>query len=54
MGCLKGKTKHLVESMKAFINNRLDKCASINQITDIYPEEWFQALKFKEKPPDWM
>lgn len=50
MGCLKGKTKHLVESAKAFINNRLDKCVSINQITEIYPEEWFQSLKFKEKP----
>jgi len=50
MGCLKGKTKHLVESMKAFINNRLDKCVSINQLTEIYPEEWFQTLKFKEKP----
>ena len=50
MGCLKGKTKHLVESLKAFINNRLDKCASINQITELYPEEWFKTLNFKEKP----
>ena len=30
---LTGKTKHLKESAKAFINNRLDKCVSINQIT---------------------
>jgi len=50
VGCLKGKTKHFLESTKAFINNRLDKCVSINQITEIYPEEWFQTLKFKEKP----
>jgi len=47
---LAGKTKHLVESAKAFINNRLDKCVSINQITNIYPEELFQTLGFKENP----
>ena len=50
LGCLKGKTKHFVESAKAFINNRLDKCVSINQITEIYPEEWFKTLEFKEEP----
>jgi transposase len=45
-----GKTKHLIESAKAFINNRLDKCVSVNQITDVYPEELFESLGFKEKP----
>jgi len=47
---LTGKTKHLIESVKAFINNRLDKCVSVNQITEIYPEELFNALGFKETP----
>ena len=45
-----GKTKHLIESAKAFINNRLDKCVSINQITEVYPEELFNALGFKSTP----
>lgn len=47
---LTGKTKHLVESAKSFINNRLDKCVSINQITEVYPEELFNALGFRGKP----
>jgi len=47
---LTGKTKHLIESAKAFINNRLDKCVSINQIREIYPEELFESLGFKEAP----
>ena len=45
-----GKTKHLKESVKAFINNRLDKCVSVNQLTEVYPEELFNALGFKETP----
>lgn len=45
-----GKTKHLKQSVKAFINNRLDKCVSINQIREVYPEELFNALGFKETP----
>ena len=49
-GELEGKTKHLKESAKAFINNRLDKCISIKQILEIYPEELFLELGFKEKP----
>lgn len=47
---LTGKTKHLTESVKAFINNRLDKCVSVNQITEVYPEELFESLGFKEAP----
>lgn len=47
---LTGKTKHLIESVKVFINNRLDKCVSINQITKVYPEELFEVLGFKETP----
>src|SRR3989344_7177596 len=49
-GSLKGKTKHLIESVKAFINNRLDKCVSLSQIAENYPEEWFECLGFKEAP----
>ncbi len=47
---LKGKTKHLIESVKAFVNNRLDKCFSLSQIIEKYPREWFECLGFKETP----
>jgi len=49
---LKGKTKHLIESVKMFVNNRLDKCMAVSKILDIYPEEWFECLGFKEKPKE--
>lgn len=51
-GNLKGKTKHLIESVKAFVNNRLDKCVSLSQITESYPQEWFECLGFRETPKD--
>lgn len=47
---LKGKTKHLVESAKMFIANRLDKCVAVSNLIRIYPLEWFEYLNFKEKP----
>jgi len=47
---LTGKTKHLKESTKAFINNRLDKCVSVNQIPKVYPEELFESLGFEKIP----
>ena len=47
-GNIRGKTKHLIESAKAFINNRLDKCVSLNQIIPNYPRELFECLGFKE------
>jgi len=49
---LKGKTKHLIESVKMFVNNRLDKCMAVSKILEIYPEEWFECLGFKEKPKE--
>ena len=49
---LKGKTKHLIESVKAFVNNRFDKCVSLSQITQSYQREWFECLGFKEIPKD--
>ena len=47
---MKGKMKHLLQSVKTFINNRLDKCVSINQIIGIYSEELFHEIGFKEIP----
>ncbi|MBU3912595.1 MAG: transposase [Nanoarchaeota archaeon] len=49
---IKGKTKHLIQSAKAFINNRLDKCTSLNQIIPTYPQELFECLGFKESPKE--
>jgi len=49
---LKGKTKHLKESVKAFIYNRLSKCVSLKKIPKVYPTECFESLGFKETPKD--
>ena len=49
---LTGKTKHLKESAKAFIYNRLSKCVSLKKINQIYPTECFESLGFKETPKD--
>ena len=49
-GGMEGKTKHLIQSAKSLVNNRLDKCVSIKQLTEMYPEELFLELGFKEKP----
>lgn len=49
-GQLKGKAKHFIESVKMFINNRLDKCVSVSNLTEIYPTEWFEQLGFHESP----
>lgn len=51
-GKLKGKTKHLIQSVKTFINNRLDKCTSLSQIITTYPRELFECLGFKESPKE--
>ena len=36
---LSGKTKHLKESVKAFIYNRLSKCVSLKKINQVYPKD---------------
>jgi lipoate-protein ligase A len=51
-GNIKGKAKHFIESVKAFINNRLDKCTSLNQIIPTYPRELFESLGFKDSPKE--
>ena len=52
LGNIKGKTKNFIQSVKAFINNRLDKCVSLNQIKNNYPQELFECLGFKEPPKE--
>jgi len=48
----KGKTKHFIESVKMLVNNRLDKCAVISKIRDVYSDDWFGCLGFREKPKE--
>ena len=47
-----GKTKHLKQSVKVFVYNRLSKCVSLKKINQIYPIECFESLGFKEAPKD--
>ena len=49
---LVGKTKHLKESAKLFVSNRLGKCVSVNRITSLYPPETFEYLGFKKSPKE--
>lgn len=52
IGSLVGRTKHLKESTKLFISNRLSKCVSVNKISKLYPKETFDYLGFEESPKD--
>lgn len=45
---LGGKAKHLKESAKLFIYNKLAESISINQIQEVYPYELFEELGLKE------
>ena len=49
---LNTKAKNIKQSAKLFVYNRLGICASINRITEVYPEELFQTLGFDDKPSD--
>jgi transposase len=49
---LTGKAKHLKQSAKLFIYNKLGKCASVNRLTDVYQDEVFEYLGFKETPSE--
>ncbi len=47
-----GKAKHLKETAKLLVVNRLDKCASIRQLPAIYPAEFYQELGFPKTPAE--
>lgn len=47
-----GKAKNTLPSVKLFINNRLEKCVSVNRLKRVYPKELFVHLNFKEIPSD--
>jgi|SRR3989338_38599 len=49
---IRGKTKHFIESVKMFVNNRLDKCAVVSKILEVYSDDWFECLGFGEKPKE--
>ena len=47
-----GKARHLKETAKLLVVNRLDKCASIRQLPAMYPTEFFQELGFPKTPAE--
>lgn len=47
-----GRARNFAESAKLFVYNRLGACVSVKRMNDIYPEELFQYLGFKEKPSE--
>lgn len=46
------KAKNIKNSAKLFCYNRLGDCVAINQLNEIYPEELFKQLSFKETPAE--
>ncbi len=47
-----GKAKNLKETAKLLVTNRLDKCASIRQLPNLYPAEFYQELGFPKTPAE--
>jgi len=47
-----GRAKNIGEIAKLLITNRLDKSASVNRLQELYPEEFFRELGFKEIPKE--
>lgn len=47
-----GKSKTLKDIAKVLIANRLDKCVSIRQITNVYPPEFFETLGLSKVPSE--
>lgn len=46
------KARNIKNSAKLFCYNRLSDCVAINQLNEIYPEELFKQLGFKEVPAE--
>ena len=46
------KAKNIKNSAKLFCYNRLGDCVAINQLNEIYPEELFTQLGFREVPAE--
>ena len=46
------KARNIKNSAKLFCYNRLGDCVAINQLNEIYPEELFKQLGFKEVPAE--
>jgi len=47
-----GRAKNIVPIAKLLIANRLDKAASVHRLPELYPEQFFQELGFKETPKE--
>ncbi len=47
-----GRAKNIVQTAKLLFANRLDKAASVHRLPELYPEQFFQELGFKETPKE--
>ena len=45
-----GRAKEVKETAKALAANRLGECVSTHRLTEVYPQEFFRELGFKESP----
>lgn len=49
---IRGKAKDIKECAKLYVYNKLASCVPVNHLLDVYPEELFMRLGFKEKPSE--
>jgi len=49
---IKGKATGIKECAKLYVYNKLASCVAVNRLLDVYPEELFMQLGFKEKPSE--
>jgi len=49
---LSGRAKGFKEFAKLFVYNRLTDCVSVSRLPEVYPQELFEQLGFKEKPSE--
>src|SRR3970040_1852116 len=49
---LSGRAKEFKEFAKLFVYNRLTDCVSVSRLPEVYPQELFEQLGFREKPSE--
>src|SRR3990167_139201 len=47
-----GRAKEVKETAKALTANRLGECVSTHRLTEVYPQEFFRELGFKDTPAE--
>lgn len=49
---LSGRAKGLKECAKLFVYNRLTECVSVSRLLEVYPQELFEQIGFKDRPSE--